>query len=237
MKTEFPLRSEKGLLFAIIDGKRALLDTGAPTTFGHSDDLEICGNNHPVHDNYIGRTAYELTRTVGIEIDFLLGTDILSAYFVTLDLESSTITFDTEHLIDTAGEVISTRDVAGIPIIELEVEGVVRSLFFDTGATLSYIDRSITSRHQSCGEVEDFYPELGYFKTLTYSLPYQFGRHEIDERFGNLPDELEGLMEMGGGVSGVLGNSLCRHGIVELDIRSSKMAFIRTSGANDNNPH
>lgn len=234
MKTEFPLESEKGLLFVIIDKKRALLDTGAPTTFGHSDDIEICGNSHLVHDNYIGRTAGELTRTVGIEIDFLLGTDILAAYFITLDLENNTITFDAEHLVDTAGEVIPTRDVAGIPIIELAVEGVVVPLFFDTGATLSYLDRSITMGHQGCGMVEDFYPELGYFNTQTYSLPYLFGRHEFDEKFGNLPDELEELMEMGGGVSGILGNAICHHGVVELDIRSSKMAFTRKDDAGSN---
>lgn len=229
MRTEFPLKSEKGLLFAIIDEKRALLDTGAPTTFGHSDDLEICGNSHFVHDNYIRRTAEELTRTVGIEIDFLLGTDILAAYFITFDLENSTITFDTEHLVDGAGEVIPTRDVVGIPIIELEVKGEVVPLFFDTGASLSYIDRSISRGHTGCGVVEDFYPELGYFNTQTYTLPYRFGSHEFDEKFGNLPDELEGLMDLGGGVSGVLGNSLCSHGIVEMDIRSNKMAFTRSS--------
>ena len=233
MKTEFLLKSEKGLLFAIIDEKRALLDTGAPSTFGHSDDIEICGNSHLVHDNYIGRTTYELTRTVGVEIDFLLGTDILSAYFITLDLDNSTITFDEGHLADTAGEMIPTRDVAGIPIIELEIDGSIVSLFFDTGATISYLDRSITRGHQGCGVAEDFYPELGYFKTQTYSLPYRFGRHKFDEKFGNLPDELEGLMEMGGGVSGVLGNSLCHNGIVELDIRSSKMAFTRTAITDD----
>ena len=234
VKTEFPLVSEKGLLFAIINKKRALLDTGAPTTFGHGDEVKICGNSHLVHDNYIGRTAGELTRTVGIEVDFLLGTDILASYFITLDLENNTITFDVAHLADTAGEVIPTRDVAGIPIIELEVGGTVVPLFFDTGASISYIDRSISRGHRDCGVVEDFYPELGYFDTQIYSIPYRFGRYEFDEKFGNLPDELEWLMEMGGGVSGVLGNSLCHQGIVELDIRSGKMAVTRKDNAGGN---
>lgn len=226
MKTSFDLFLESGHLFAGIGGKTALVDTGGPTSFGDIGSIEVCEKTHSIESQFMGMSPQDLSQYLGAEIDMLLGADLLSSHLVTIDLASGFLQFELSGSREISGEVVAVQDIMGIPIIRIEVAQQERSVFFDTGASTSYLDSSITDGWERVGVVEDFYPGFGAFTTETYRLDYKLGQFQSEEKFGNLPDVLGLLVQMDREVVGILGNAFIQKGVVTLDTQAGKMGFI-----------
>jgi len=72
------LKFLKGHLFVSIDGNDWLIDTGAPSSFGDIQELEIAGKDFLLSNEFSGLTATKLTGHVDHTTVGLIGTDILN---------------------------------------------------------------------------------------------------------------------------------------------------------------
>jgi len=187
-----------GLIVIPVDGKNMLVDTGAPTT---------------VYDSYLGVSVKELNVLSGTTFDGILGMDQLSKS--TLQLTRNTIAID-EPMIPTLNEGVEMSDIMSVPTIEVEINGVICTALFDTGATSTYISTDMAITDKPMGEIEDFYPMLGKFTSPLYKGQLSLAKQCIDMPLGSLPPELS-LMLKTMGVSAILGIDILEHNSITLD--------------------
>ena len=102
------------------------------------------------------------------------------------------------------------------------VNGRVRRMFFDTGATTSLLLPEALEGVDPVGRHEDYYPLLGNFLTDAYSLEVILGGERRELRFGAAPEELRSILESGQ-VHGMIGSELLRHYGMTLSLRDRVM--------------
>ena len=200
------LKFVKQHLFISINGNDWLIDTGAPSSFGDIDELEIHGKQFSISDNYSGLTATKLSEHLDHQTIGLIGTDILNTFNILFDVAGEKISFSLEN-INLNGEVLPITQVMGIPIVTAQISGAEKAMFLDTGAQISYLQNEALSTYPAAGTMEDFYPGIGAFQTDTYLVDAKLGNQELTLRCGTLP-ELLGMTLMMAGTEGIIGNEL-----------------------------
>jgi hypothetical protein len=201
-----------GHVFANINDREWLIDTGAPTSFGLSSSLEINGHEFKLHNNYMGLSAKELSMHTGHVVYGLIGTDILNQFNIIMDYENESIAFSNEDIV-MSGTKIPMHAFMGIPIINVKIEGQDRKMFFDTGAQISYWHGNSINAYESIDTVKDFYPGFGKFETKVYSINIELEGKPFNIRCGVLPKMLEMSLSMGG-TEGIIGNEIIKNRIV-----------------------
>jgi hypothetical protein len=205
MKT-IPLIHRNSHLFIELDDGLWLHDTGAPSSFGTRQSLELLGINFPIDKSYMGQDAAFLSEAVGVDCKGLLGADVLSAFDQILDVPGGCLTLSTDEL-EHSGETLLIEDFMGIPILSVNVAGEPFRMFFDTGAQVSYLQDDLLETFPSAGLLEDFYPGFGKFETDTHTVPFTLGPETHALRCGQLPGLL-GMSLMMADVQGILGNAI-----------------------------
>ena len=81
------------------------------------------------------------------------------------------------------------------------------SMFFDTGAKISYIQDDIIETYPKSGIIDDFYPGFGTFQTQSYRVELDILDTQHTLQCGMLPDILGMTLKIGG-TDGILGNQL-----------------------------
>jgi hypothetical protein len=198
-----------GHIIAVINNCKYIVDTGSPSSFGNGK-ININGSNYNISASGMhGLTATSVSNLSGIQVDGLIGMDILSNFDVTFS-ESEIRFFDAgstngQHTPNAISLPLIDK-VMGIPIINMTIHNQVRRIFFDTGAKLSYLsDELLTGA--SVGEEEDFYPTMGTFKTKVYKVDVQVGNVTENLTFGSLPTQISALLTLGN-TKGIVGTEL-----------------------------
>ncbi|MFH1005732.1 MAG: hypothetical protein V1781_09635 [Bacteroidota bacterium] len=208
----------------IKDGENIILiDTGAPSTIHSSDSLTFCSASHGCSKNYMGLTASKISEMLGTEITTLLGADILSDYKIMFDYKNEVVEFNKQE-IAFEGTEIGISNFMGMPIIELYIDNQKLKFFLDTGAKLSYLSNTITSRYESIGTDEDFYPGVGNFETECFEISTRFGEENFTVKYGNLPSLLQ-MTLMLGGTNGIIGFDFFNNFKVVLDLKNNKLKY------------
>jgi hypothetical protein len=202
---QFSLRHQKGHLFIHIDGDDWLLDTGAPTSFG-TNCVAIGGQKFSIPRSYMGLDAEELSGFVKCPTSGIIGADVLNGFDILIDIRQGLVLFSAEE-ISLEGEAIEMTDFMGIPVIQANIGGSDRKMFFDTGAQISYLQDDSLVNFPSNGVVSDFYPGFGEFETETYRVDTMLGTTKFELICGSLPGMLG--MTLGiAGVEGIIGNEI-----------------------------
>ena len=211
---DYPLRLVNGYPIALIDGKYVLIDTGSPVTIGDEPEWFFLNElRHPSQD-LAGVNAAFLSREVGTRVDILMGTDIMQASYVTLDLQAGLVHFS-QRLLHGGGMRVPFKSLMGTPICTLEVAGRLQKMIIDTGAALTYVDKALAAGAVQTGTRQDFYPTIGRFETPVYELPVTIGGEQLTIRCGVLPPLLQQGIRLTG-ADGILGTQLYEHFIVTL---------------------
>jgi hypothetical protein len=210
--TTFPLIFTEGHLFAELQGKLWLFDTGAPTSFGADEGLMIDSEQFRLNSTYFGLTASTLSQYVGVECSGLLGADLLGCFDHILDLKGGKLTVSTAEL-SHGGRSIHLDEFMGIPIVTATVGGNHYRMFFDTGAQISYFQEHSLADFPPMGTVTDFFPGAGQFQTDTYEVPISIGDISFHLRCGSLPGLL-GATLMLADTQGIIGNQVLVEGVV-----------------------
>jgi hypothetical protein len=201
-----PLHVARGHFFAEIEGALFLIDTGAPFSFGTRGSLVLDGHAFDLDDEFMGLSADEIARFVGVPTAGLIGVDILGALDTVLDAPAGTVTFSTGEL-PCAGEPVPLELLLGLPIVSAAIAGSTYRLVFDTGAQISYLESDALATFPPAGSFRDFHPFYGAFDTDTYSMEGRLGAAGFRTRCGRLPETLAAPVRLAG-LDGILGNEL-----------------------------
>ena len=193
-------------LYISLEGYDWLLDTGSPKSFGNSSSLTIDGHTFSINKPSKHLSTFELSLYINHDTAGLLGTDILNNFNILFDLFHQKVTLSTRH-IDLKGEHLPLSSHFGTPAISSTIDHKHYTMFFDTGAPLSYFQDSSLTSYPSVGTVEDFYPETGHFTTESYAVDMELGNELITLPCGTLPLELDTVVHALG-ADGIVGNSI-----------------------------
>jgi len=174
--------------------------------------LEFFGTVYTLPASIMGVTPQEIGELAGIQMDALIGCDLLSQHDIRIRWKDHALDIG-DQLPD--GQITSNlRIFMGIPIFSVCLRGNNMSAIFDTGAHLSYIDPQLVSGEVPLGECDDFYPFVGRFTTPTYLVSTALDENPIDVEYGILPDALQvmlGMVLLLSGSSAVIGPQLLNH--------------------------
>lgn len=219
-----PMNS-KGCLIAMVDGFRVLLDTGSPYTFRFPDgpeELQFLGaqlhlRTLPLPGAYL-RDGME---RLGIQIDALIGMDLLGRYAWAVDPDGRSI-----HAMDEVGSVdgitwIPMAAEYGPPIIHLD-DG--KRVILDTGASLSYRVGAGREVSEPVANTEDWSLIWGTIRTPVWSSILEVGGVQFPVEYGHLPEEADrrlAWME----TCWVIGSDLLRAFRVILDFPNGRLGL------------
>jgi hypothetical protein len=196
-----------GHVIVHINNFNYIVDTGSPLSFGRGNLIIINGKNFPINSVAPGGiTANSISELSGLEVDGLIGMDILIHFDV--QFTRNRITFSDTPIFhaDTAIKLPVIETIMGIPIINLNIKQEDRRIFFDTGAKLSYLSEDLLDG-TPIGEMEDFYVSIGTFKTNIYKIDVIIDGKVETLTFGLLPSSIRMILDIGQ-TKGVIGTEL-----------------------------
>ncbi len=195
-----------------------LVDTGAPSSI--STGLRLSFDQHGYQRNfevpatYMGLSIPSLTDLVGVDFLGLLGTDILNEYDILWDIEAETMQL-TENELDVSslerlGKELAIGNIMGVPTLDVKCAGRFQTMFFDTGATYSYLTKFNERLPPQAKEVEDFLPGFGKFTTKLSPTQFEIDQVKYLLQTGELPT-LVGMSLSVAGSEGIIGNEIMIH--------------------------
>lgn len=184
---------QRGHLLVLIGNSRAIIDTGSPSSMSPVP-FDFLNQRHCPPTNIMGITPEKMTELAGIQIDLLIGCDILSQHTIRFRWR--------DGLLDVGDDIpdgpisAELETLMGIPVFPLTIRGRPTKAFFDTGAHLSYIDPELVERESPTGQQNDFYPFVGQFTAPTYRITTALDHESLEIEYGTLPDSLQTMLGM-----------------------------------------
>ncbi len=236
---EFTFDFFNGHILINFSAQTALIDTGAPLSFGRNEEIKICESEFLIKKSYFGITIDEISEYLGKNIDLLVGLDILKNYDLFLDFRNSRLTFfkDKETLsFFEKGNLIEANFSNsllsflndGFPVIDVDISGEPARAFIDTGAFQSYIDKEYVEGKKPLGEIEDFHPLVkGFFRAEIFEVEAEISGYKKRIRVGKLPDSLSKILSFSG-ISMIIGNDFLKDFDVLISFLNKKVTFSAT---------
>lgn len=207
----------------IDDEQHLILDTGSPTSFHSSGVINLSGEDISVGTSIVGVCSYYLSSNVGTSINGLVGMDIIHRYSLLVDARCGYLFIDDDAVYSRSFKSFDLGPLAqGLIAIEMRVNNIPVRMIVDTGAPVSYIKESIVKGLVSNGEVNDFHPFMGDFKTETYQCVVDsvVDGKQYNQTFGVLPNLLSMTLAMLQ-VDGIIGVDLFKR--YRIQIRDGKL--------------
>jgi hypothetical protein len=201
--------------------QKLLIDTGSPTSIGNAP-VQLGGQPIPVAGNYMGLEVSEISAMVGTPFDVLLGMDVLAGTGLFIDPANQQITLNATPA--AGGTRMTMSTTMGVPTISCNIGGTYRKLFFDTGATITYLPATAMNGYRPVREVKDFYPGLGTFLSTVYQVPADIGNRQVVIEVGALPDTLQNALLVTG-IDGIMGNNAWAGRSVYCSAKDSVLIF------------
>ncbi|MBA3018706.1 MAG: hypothetical protein KKH20_05845, partial [Proteobacteria bacterium] len=214
-----------GHIIVISSNGNLLIDTGAPSSFGNDNTVSFAGRNHSVKKDFMGVSPKSLSDHIGININALIGADILNQYDIVISpYQRQLFVSEEEQHVD--GEELELDEFMGIPILKASMDKDTIRMFFDTGARLSYLHPNIAKTYPRIGTELDFHPGIGRFNTETYRVPITLGGETVELVVGILPQLLQMTLMMSN-TSGILGTAILSDYLVGFAPRRKKLILQR----------
>ncbi len=218
-----PFEFVAGHIVATIDGRRVIVDTGSPVTFGRGDHIRLGNGTHSIASGVLGFTvetaAEHIRRLPGVAPDFgvdvLLGTDLLWGHRLVLDFPSRTLGIAPVTPMEGAFPCSSR---ARFLVEDLHVDGSPLLALVDTGAPVSYLSNQHTDGIPVSGWARDFFHGGGDFQVPLRIVPVRFRDREVEVGFAEPPVSVWMAMRLLG-VQAIVGTDVLELlGSVTLDL-------------------
>jgi hypothetical protein len=220
--TIFPIEVVDNHVIVTIEGRKVLLDTGSPYCIGE-DAFYFLGKDYRKAKDFMGTKLSVLGQHIGANIEFIMGANVLREYCFIIDWRENELRVSPESL-PFEGQTIALDTAQPVPVINIPVHGSMTGLYFDTGAKISYLKRSLLEGLEIDSQGSDFHPGFGTFTTPLYKIPIKLGTYEISVPFGYLPAALEGGL-MTRSIDGVLGSEIFHSFVARFDYRQKTMTL------------
>jgi hypothetical protein len=209
MRLALPIELHAGHPNLNIDGRRWVLDTGAPVSFGDAPSHPL-ESSIPFVRNPGDIDAEDVSRFLGVPVAGVIGADFLNRHDHCLDFRSGR--YEACDRLASSGHehtLSFPAQLRGLPTIKARIGEEEGDFLFDTGAQLSYHVGRPPAGHGAGEEIWDFWLGLSQprFRTRTHEAEVTFADYTITLRFGEPPDGLhEFLLSLG--LRGVIGIDL-----------------------------
>jgi len=195
-------------LYVEIEGALWVYDTGADSSFGNRS-TGLLGPKEDITDLYAGQfSAADISGFLGETVAGIIGADIINRYDHIIDLKTSRLIVSDGDL-TSEGFVQPLEFFMGVPMLKANIGGAAHSLFFDTGAQISYFQGTAPVDAVDAEDLEDFFPMVGAFRTQTKHINVGLNGLSHTLRCGKLPGMMGMALSMAN-VSGILGNEVMR---------------------------
>lgn len=184
-------------LFLDLPEGRALVDTGAPMSSSTTGRLTWQNQNHGVNKGgYLGFTFDKLSAEIGVQVDALLGMDLLAQTTLLFDVAHRTLTAGDEMPAGFVPHRYQMAPMSDIPMFTLELNGHPARVLWDTGAQYGYVtDRPFFAGAPAQAGFKDFSPMFGDLPIpVSYVVPFHLAGHDLLEQVGEAPNVLGGGM-------------------------------------------
>jgi hypothetical protein len=214
---------KKDHLYVEIEGALWVYDTGADSSFGDRA-TGLLGPKEDVADLYAGQfSAADISGFLGETVAGIIGADIINRYDHIIDLKSNRLTVSDGDL-TSEGFVQPLEFFMGVPMLKTNIGGGSHSLFFDTGAQISYFQGTPPPEAPDAGELEDFFPMVGAFRSQTKHIRVGLNGLSHTLRCGKLPGMMGMALSMAN-VSGILGNEVMRQRVTAFYPRREQLVL------------
>jgi hypothetical protein len=178
-----------------IEGRKYLMDTGCPVSFGVVPALSIGTRRFPIlGPEGIQGFDIEAVRRLVSTVDGLVGMDVLAPFCWVLDavqgramVSSKSPGLPVKGVTQARVSHQSTLD--NRPVLTVHYDGRAERALFDTGAWLSYRVAKRPPAEAAEGLVEDYNPQLGPFTTPVWKTQLALEGKAFPVQFGELPPE------------------------------------------------
>lgn len=230
--TDYEYLISKGHHLVKIEDKVLVIDTGSPISFsvtGNINSIKINENDYEMINNLVKVDGNALHEFIGVNIDGLIGVDILSkiggVFFNKLE---KTITFTSENDFHNSVRVpIKLFGVMGMYYIDCKFTAGgnnIKSLL-DTGAYMSYIDPEIAKFGVPDGNVLDYSPTFGgWIETTKVKLPVIIGSEKQDISMAMMTQAIKAQLSMIG-CKAILGINEIQWDKMLIDLRNNELVY------------
>lgn len=208
------------LLLRMPDG-HWLLDTGSPQSFGHTNRLSVSGQTFQVAEQFMGLNSTRLSDLSGLQVQGLIGTDVLNAFDVVFDIPHQRVLLSPTP-IDITGIQLRVNMVMGVPTTSIKIGHRPVNVFLDTGSTICYWQDAQLTDFPKHDLRSDFFPGIGDFDVQTHWVPFDLASERLEMVCGTLPGML-GLTLSAVGMGGILGNAFMAKRLVAYLPKSKKV--------------
>ena len=210
-------------LYTEIDGSLWVYDTGADSSFGDRS-TGLLGPKEDVAELYAGQfSAADISGFLGETVAGIIGADIINRYDHIIDLKANRLTVSDGDL-TSEGFVQPLEFFMGVPMLKTNIGGASHNLFFDTGAQISYFQGTPPLEATDAGELEDFFPMVGAFRSQTKHIRVGLNGLSHTLRCGKLPGMMGMALSMAN-VSGILGNEVMRQRVTAFYPRREQLVL------------
>jgi hypothetical protein len=178
-------------------GQKFIVDTGSPSSFCESGQVDIYDGVINVPKKIMQVNAAYLQENVGIQLDGLLGLDILGKKSFSIQYNSLSFTIydsiNELHLGDGLQYFEATPMFFKIPV---RINNASVHLILDTGAHISYLNPEFVSVDtNTLRRTNDFNPLLGNFEvSVVDELEYSINGKSITHEVGLSPNQLVSML-------------------------------------------
>jgi hypothetical protein len=183
-----------------LEGRLALVDTGAPFDIGRGRATRLGGSAWAPPSTHAA--VLDLASAhLGVHVEWLLGHPTLSRFRLQLDWAAGTALLGDEPIALSGATrlPIALTPAVPVPIVDLLAGGAPARAVLDSGAMLSYVPASTVRGRAPIRRVRDFHPSLGAFDADVWTLPIVVAGRPIALEAGVLPAPLAPLATVSGG--------------------------------------
>lgn len=188
-------------------GNKLLLDTGSPSSFCETSQIDIFGDLIRTPRNLMGQVNAEyLISNLKIHLDGLLGLDILKMKSFSINYQELAFTILDEMPLRNDLHRFPDSSFFKIPV---QATGNNINLILDTGAHISYLNPEFVNVDTlNLRKTTDFNPILGNFEvSLVDHFSYTINEIQLDHEIGLAPSNLANMLRQMS-VAGVFGYEL-----------------------------
>ena len=188
-------------------GNKLLLDTGSPSSFCETSQIDIFGDLIRTPRNLMGQVNAEyLISNLKIHLDGLLGLDILKMKSFSINYQELAFTILDEMPLRNDLHRFPDSSFFKIPV---QATGNNINLILDTGAHISYLNPEFVNVDTlNLRKTTDFNPILGNFEvSLVDHFSYTIHEIQLDHEIGLAPSNLANMLRQMS-VAGVFGYEL-----------------------------
>lgn len=178
-------------------GQKFILDTGSPSSFCVSGQLDLYDGVINVPKKIMQVDAAYLQQNVGIQLDGLLGLDVLCKKSFSILYNSLSLTiYDDIKELHQENEMQYFEVTATFFKIPVSINGTSTNLILDTGAHISYLNPEfVRVDTNTLRRTNDFNPLLGNFEvSILDEFEYLINGKTINHEVGLSPNQLISML-------------------------------------------